>query len=128
MSKNKKIILTIALLIIIALSFLIFFGVGRNEKNNIETASFIFIILDELITYGIILWTTSKKNNAFSVAGLISITVIYLIISLIFNSLLIGIFNSLKNSLIFNFSAILVYLLIVTIIFLFKKEEEHYEK
>ena len=127
MSKNKKIILTIALLIIVALSFLLFFGIGENKKSDIQIASFIFIVLDELITYGIILGTTNKKNNAFSISGLVSITVIYLIISLIFNGLLIGIFNSLRNILVFNFSAILIYALIIAVIFLAKKEE-HYEQ
>lgn len=123
MSRNKKVLLTAALVIMITLSFLLFFGIGKVEKTEEQILRFVFIILDEVIVYGIILWATREKCNAFSNAGVISTTVIYTMISLIFNLLLTGIIKTVKNILIFNFSILLLFAFIVTIVILLKKGE-----
>ena len=122
MSKAKKVILTVILIMILSLNFLLFFGIVPIEKTGIEISSFVFIIISELIAYGVTLWTTRKKSDAFSNAGIFSCTFIYIIVSLIFNVVLRSIFNTVKNNLIFNFSALLIYGLLVTTVILFKKE------
>ena len=61
MSKNKRIILTISLTIIIALSFLIFLGIGKVQKTNQQILRFTFIIVNEVLIYGTILWSTRKN-------------------------------------------------------------------
>ena len=91
MSKKRLYILTIALTLIIALSSLIFLGINNN-KTSIQIVSFIFIILMEIITYGIIL------------------------INIIFNPLF-----TIKSILITNFSLLLIYLLVDTFILFFKE-------
>lgn len=122
--KNKKnVILCISLLIVIAFSMLLFFGIGELEKTEIQISAFIFIILTEVIVFAnAMIYTSSKKLNTFLIAGLGSTTFLYATASLLFNVLLRGVFATLKGILIFNFSLLLIYLFISSIIILFKKE------
>lgn len=122
MKKNKNIILNVSLLIIIAFSMLLFFGTGSSTKSEIEISSFIFVVITELIIYFNALIILNKKLNTFTIAGLSSSTFLYTICSIVFNILLISIFQTLKNILVFNFSILLIYLFIISIIILFKKE------
>lgn len=122
--KNKKnIILCIALLIVIAFSMLLFFGIGELEKTGIQISALIFIVLTEVIVFGnAMIYTSSKKLNTFLIAGLGSTTFLYAMISLLFNVLLRDVFATLRGILIFNFSLLLIYLFISSIIIFFKKE------
>lgn len=123
--KNKKIVvLCIALLIAVTFSTLLFFGVGEVEKSGIQICSFIFIILTEVIIFGnILICTSSKKLNTFSIVGFGSTTFLYSVCSLLLNMLLKNSFTTLKGILIFNFSLLLIYLFVLSIITLFKKEK-----
>lgn len=122
MKKNKNIIINILLIIVIALSMLLFFGIGNTTKSGIQISSFVFIIVTELIIYFNVRIILNKKLNTFTIAGLSSSTFIYSICSIVFNIILISIFQTLKNILVFNFSILLIYAFIVAIIMLFKKE------
>ena len=122
MKKNKNIIINILLIIVIALSMLLFFGIGNTTKSGIQLSSFVFIIVTELIIYFNVLIILNKKLNTFTIAGLSSSTFIYSICSIVFNIILISIFQTVKNILVFNFSILLVYAFIVAIIMLLKKE------
>ena len=122
MKKNKNIIINILLIIVIALSMLLFFGIGNTTKSGIQISSFVFIIVTELIIYFNVLIILDKKLNTFTIAGLSSSTFIYSICSIVFNIILISIFQTVKNILVFNFSILLVYAFIVAIIMLLKKE------
>lgn len=123
MKKRKDIILSIALLIIILLSFVLFFGIGNVEKNEIQISSFVFVIVTELIVYTNALLIVNKKLNTFLIAGLCGTTFLYTICSFLFNALLNGVFSTIRGILVFNFSLLLLYLIICTIIILFKKEK-----
>ena len=122
MKKNKNIIINILLIIVIALSMLLFFGIGNTTKSGIQRSSFVFIIVTELIIYFNVRIILNKKLNTFTIAGLSSSTFIYSICSIVFNIILISIFQTVKNILVFNFSILLIYAFIVAIIMLFKKE------
>ena len=122
MKKNKNIIINILLIIVIALSMLLFFGIGNTTKSGIQISSFVFIIVTELIIYFNVLIILNKKLNTFTIAGLSSSSFIYSICSIVFNIILISIFQTVKNILVFNFSILLVYAFIVAIIMLLKKE------
>lgn len=122
MKKNKNIIINILLIIVIALSMLLFFGIENTTKSGIQISSFVFIIVTELIIYFNVLIILNKKLNTFTIAGLSSSTFIYSICSIVFNIILISIFQTVKNILVFNFSILLVYAFIVAIIMLLKKE------
>ena len=119
MSKKKIYILTIALILLIALSSLIFLGINNN-KTSIQIVSFIFTILMEIITYGNIILFFSNKLNTFAKAGFSSTLILYIIsiilINIIFNSLF-----TIKSILITNFSLLLIYLLVDTFILFFKE-------
>ena len=115
MKKNKNIIINILLIIVIALSMLLFFGIGNTTKSGIQISSFVFIIVTELIIYFNVLIILNKKLNTFTIAGLSSSTFIYSICSIVFNIILISIFQTVKNILVFNFSILLVYAFIVAI-------------
>lgn len=123
MSRNKKTLLTLAFVVAIGFSFLLFFGTGNTEKTSIQIGGFVFIIISELIVYGSILGVTSKNSNTFSKAGILSATSIYLIISLIINILLKASFTTLKSILVCNFSILLGYAFVAIIITFFKKEK-----
>lgn len=122
MKKNKNIIINILLIIVIALSMLLFFGIGNTTKSGIQISSFVFIIVTELIIYFNVRIILNKKLNTFTIAGLSSSTFIYSICSIVFNIILISIFQTVKNILVFNFSILLVYAFTIAIIMLFKKE------
>lgn len=125
MNNNKKIIWIAMLLVVLAFSFLMFFGFGLKEKTGTQISSFIFIIINELIIFENIIFLTNKKiNNTFSIAGLSSLLFIYSICSLIFNIFFVNILNNLRINLILNFAILLIYIFIALVIFLFKKENK----
>lgn len=122
MSRNKKLLTFIGLIILLLLTFLLFFGMGDTEKNGIQISSFIFILVNELILFGNIFLLTNKKLNTFSVAGISSLTFIYIVCSLLFNILFISLFKTVRAILVFNFSILLIYIFIYVMILWFKKE------
>ena len=124
MSKNKKYITIIGLIIAILFSFLIFFGIGNAEKTQMQISSFIFVLLTEIIIFANIIILTSKKLNTFAIAGISSSTIIYAIISLIVNILFVGVFKTIRTNLVFNFGLLLLYVFVVVMVMLFKKEEK----
>ena len=124
MSKNKKYITIIGLIIAILFSFLIFFGIGNAEKTQMQISSFIFVLLTEIIIFANIIILTSKKLNTFAIAGISSSSIIYAIISLIVNILFVGVFKTIRTNLVFNFGLLLIYVFVVVMVMLFKKEEK----
>ena len=124
MSKNKKYITIIGLIIAILFRFLIFFGIGNAEKTQMQISSFIFVLLTEIIIFANIIILTSKKLNTFAIAGISSSTIIYAIISLIVNILFVGVFKTIRTNLVFNFGLLLIYVFVVVMVMLFKKEEK----
>lgn len=122
MKEKKNIILCIALLMVIALSMVLFFGIGESEKTGVQISSFVFIMITELTVFTNAMLMTNKRLNTFAIAGLSSTTFLYVICSFLFNVLLKGIFTTVKEILVLNFSLLLVYLFIDTIIIFFKKE------
>ena len=116
MSKNKKYITIIGLIIVILFSFLIFFGIGNAEKTQMQISSFIFVLLTEIIIFANIIILTSKKLNTFAIAGISSSTIIYAIISLIVNILFVGVFKTIRTNLVFNFGLLLIYVFVVVMV------------
>lgn len=121
MKKNRNIIITCSLILIVALSFLLFFGIKTNPKTSIDIAEFIFTIFTEIVLYAEIMFITNKENNTFTISGLTTITILYFIISCIFNVILKHIFQTLRGILVFDFSILLIYLSMVCMILIFKK-------
>ncbi len=102
MSKKKKYITIIGLIIAILFSFNIF----RNRKcrKNTNANKFIYICITNR-DYNICKYNNIniKKLNTFAIAGISSSTIIYAIISLIVNILFVGVFKTIRTNLVFNF-------------------------
>ena len=110
MSDKKKIITSVGLVILLAFSFLMFFGIDTDKKTGIEISAFIFTIVDEIIIFGTILFLGNKKLNTFAKSGIASSTFIYLLISLAFNVILKSVFSTVRGILVFNFGGLLLWL------------------
>ena len=122
MKNNRNIILLIALLLVITFSTLLFFGMGSNEKSSIQICSFVFIIISEIITFGMALILMSTKTNTFLKAGFSSATVLYLVSAILINTIFLNLFATFKGILLTNFCLLIAYLFIDVIILFFKKE------
>lgn len=124
MNNKKNIILSFAFVLILALSLLIFLGNGEYPKSSISICSFIFIVITEIIVFANALLLTNNKNcNTFMKAGFSSSVCIYTIASLFINILFTFIIKTLRTCLVTNFSLLIIYLFVDTIIILFKKGE-----
>lgn len=122
---NKKIwILILSLIIMIAFSSLIFFGLFENEKNSVQLTSFIFIILTEIISFSSIGVVVSKKFNTFINSGILSTTFLYAVSSAFINILTSPLFVSSRKLTTVNIAILLIYLFIIAIIFMFRKENK----
>lgn len=120
--KKKNIILSIILLFVIILTCVIFFG-SVTERTGILTSAFSFILATELVCFLSIILIINNKFNTFVVAGISSTIFLYTLCSLLFNILFVSVFKSVRSILVFNFSLLLIYLIICAIIFLFRKEK-----
>ena len=123
MKGKKLIIYTSISVLIILLSFVMYFGFSDAEKTNIQNIGFIFTIITEVVFFGTIYLITRNSENTFSRAGIASISVIYLIISLILNIFAKTAFETERALITINIIILIVYLAIALITQLFKKEK-----
>lgn len=123
MKGKKLIIYTSISALIILLSFVMYFGFSDAEKTNIQNIGFTFTIITEVVFFGTIYLITRNSENTFSRAGIASISVIYLIISLILNIFAITAFETERALITTNIIILILYLAIVLITQLFKKEK-----
>lgn len=121
--KGKKLYIYICFtVLIILLSFVIYYGFSEVEKTNMQNISFSFIILAEVIFFSMIYFSTNEKNSIFQNAGLISSSSIYIIITLIVNIFLKVIFPTTRILCTVNIIMLLIYIGIIMLIFLVKEE------
>ena len=123
MKGKKLIIYTSISVLIILLSFVMYFGFSDAEKTNIQNIGFIFTIITEVVFFGTIYLITRNSENTFSRAGIASISVIYLIISLILNIFAKTAFETERALITTNIIILILYLAIALITQLFKKEK-----
>jgi len=122
--KGKKLVIYICFsILIILLSFVIYYGFSDVEKTNIQNVAFIFTIISEVLFFSMIYGVTRKEANTFIKAGISSVSIIYLIISLILNILIkIGI-ETVRVLVVSNIILLILYIAMVAAIYLFKKEK-----
>lgn len=123
MKGKKLIIYTSISVLIILLSFVMYFGFSDAEKTNIQNIGFTFTIITEVVFFGTIYLITRNSENTFSRAGIASISVIYLIISLILNIFAKTAFETERALITTNIIILILYLAIALITQLFKKEK-----
>lgn len=123
MKDNKLKIYTVFSVLIVVLSFVIYYGFSNAEKTSIQNTAFIFTIISEVIFFTIIYLITRPKETTFSRAGISIISVIYFIISLILNVLMKNAFETVRALITTNVIILILYIAIILIIYLFKKEK-----
>ena len=123
MKGKKLMIYTSISVLIILLSFVMYFGFSDAEKTNIQNIGFTFTIITEVVFFGTIYLITRNSENTFSRAGIASISVIYLIISLILNIFAKTAFETERALITTNIIILILYLAIALITQLFKKEK-----
>ena len=123
MKDNKIKIYTAFSILIVVLSFVIYYGFSDTEKTAIQNTAFIFTIISEILFFTIIYLVTRQKENTFSRAGISIISVIYFIVSLILNVIMKTTFETVRALVTTNLIILILYIAIILIIYLFKKEK-----
>ncbi len=120
-SNESNILLkTIALIIIISITFLLFFGLNENSKTDVEIISFCFIILTEIVVYISFILPNLFNTKKLNKYDIISAGLLYAAISITIN-LPLKIAEA-RPLIIYNVIAILIYFLIFIISILIKKK------
>lgn len=121
MKKKKNLILVSLLILLLCISFLVFFGLFNDKKSSIDNIAFIFTIFTEFLIFINLVILLNKKTDTFLVSGTCSTMFLYIVCSIILNVLLKGLFTSSRSLIVVNIILILVYLFINFVILLFKK-------
>lgn len=121
--KGKKLLIYIGFaLLMIILSFWIYYGFSEGKKTEIQNVGFSFIILAESVFFTMIYFSTNEKNGTFLKAGIISSSLIYMIITLVLNVFLKGMFEKTRILFTINIVMLLLYIGVILLTFLVKKE------
>lgn len=123
MKGKKLIIYTCFSVLIVLLSFVIYYGFSDVEKTEIQNTAFAFTVIAEVIFFGMTYVLTREEVNAFTRAGIGSISVIYLLVSLILNILIKAVFQTVRTLIVTNVIVLIIYIAIILTIYLFKKEK-----
>lgn len=122
MTGKKRVVYVSLSILIIVLSFVVYFGFSKIDKTYMENIAFGAFILTELIFFTMIYLVSKKETSLFVRAGNTSVSVIYLISSLIINVFLQSFFELANTLITTNVVLLIFYLAIVLLIYLFKKE------
>lgn len=122
--KGKKLGIYIGVaILVILLSFVVNYGFSGIEKTSIQNTAFVFTILAEILFFVAIYLITKEGQNTFSRAAISSLSVIYMIIAFVINTIMQGQFNQVRALATTNVIVLMVYLIIAAIVYLAKKEE-----
>lgn len=114
---NNIVVKTIVFVLIVALTFLIFFGLGNESKTEMELISFFMVVFAELLIFlSTIIPSLLNKNpiDPLSASCLYAVGVIILnyIIKL----------TTIKELIIWNVALFIVYLIVLVIVLFTKKK------
>ena len=115
--KSNWLFSTIAFVLVVALTCLLFFGLGPEDKTDIQLVAFGFILGAEAVIYLSVLIAgfMRSKNGDVIAAG-----VLYAIASFVINYVLD--ITTIKTLVVFNISLIIVYLLLLSVLLIPKKK------
>lgn len=121
MEKNSNILKkTIIFILVVALSCLIFFGLGSTNKTELELVSFSFITFAEFVVYLSVLIPSFIKFKKLQKSDLIAAGILYFIASIAINLIFFNSFSDVKTLVVSNAIEIILFLIIITIISLRK--------
>ncbi len=123
MKSSNLLVKTIIFILAVVLSCLIFFGLGNDNKTDMELFAFGFLMFAELVLYITILIPGIKNLKKLNGADIISCGVLYTITSFITNCGFFSSFDSIKNLVIVNAIEIVIFMIIFCMVLLKKKEK-----
>ena len=120
MNSSNALVKTIIFIIIAGITCLIFFGLGSDDKTDMELVSFGFLMFAELVVYLSALIPAMINSKKLSGADVISLAILYAVADVFINYFMI--FEEMRHLIIFNVIAILLYLLLLSVVVLTKKK------
>ena len=121
MKNSNLLIKTIIFILIVALTCLIFFGLGNSNKTDMELISFGFISFAELVVYLTIVIPSFINLKKLESSDFTAIGVLYFISSIILNIVFLNSFNEAKTLVIYNVIEIIIFLIIFSTLSLRRK-------
>ncbi len=115
--KNSILKKSLVFILIVILSFLLFFGLGDLEKTTNELISFGFLIFSELLIFLSVILPSIKNK---SIEDLLSASVLYTLMMIILNYIIRP--SLTKSLIVWNVALFIIYLIIVIIV-CFKKKK-----
>ena len=106
----------------IALTCVIFFGFMEGAKTEVDYTAFGLILFAELILYIAVIVSSKKKAGKLNSSDVASLGIIYFITNFITNCLCLKTIGTLKMLLLINAVEIIVFLILICIVLLRKKE------
>lgn len=126
MEKEKRgsnyLIKTIIFVVIASLTCLLFFGLGSENKEDLELVSFGFLMFAEVVVYVSALLPGLIGTTNLSDADVISLGGLYAITSLLINFIIE--ITPMRTLIVINVAAILVYVILFFIVLLNKKKKK----
>ena len=117
---SNALIKTIIFIIVAAITCLVFFGLGNDDKTEMELVSFGFLMFAELVVYLSVLISGMISGKNMSGADVVSTSLLYMVAVLFINYFVK--FETMRYLVIWNIIAILVYLLLFVSVLLMKKK------
>lgn len=121
MGNKKTLGLGLMFLIVVAFSFLMYYGFSSADKTDIQNCRFIFIIVSECLMFGVMFLSTTGMVQPSSAVGLNFLAGGYFTLSLVINFLLGFIFGTVRSLIVVNVAVILIFLFILAMDMLSKR-------
>ena len=121
--KNSNILIkTFIFILAIAVACLIFFGLGSENKSEMELVSFGFIMFGALVAYITVVISSIKLFKKIEGSDVVACGVLYLITTTITNFAFFSYFEDMKTLIIVNVIEIMIFLIIFSSIMLKKNK------
>ena len=121
-NNSNTLLKTIIFVIVLALTCLLFFGLGNSNKTSIQLIQFGFLVFAELVVYLSTIVPSMLNSKKLTSADIISAGILYAIGAFIINVKL-SFINDIKTLVVYNVAAILAYLLLIAIVVAMKKNK-----
>ncbi len=115
---------TIIFVIIAGITCLLFFGLGNEDKTEMQLWAFVFILFAELVVYFSTLMPGMLTGTKVTGADAISAGLVYGVAALLINTVFFSSIDTLRTLIVINVAAILAYLLLFALVVLMKKKKE----
>lgn len=120
--RSNNLIKTIAFIIFIGLCCLLFFGLGET-KAELQIVGFCFMMFAVLTIYLSSVLPSVLNAKKLEVSDFVSLSIMYAMVSFFINQVFLNDISAMKDLIIYNVAAILVFLLILCFVIVNKKQK-----